>query len=49
MNNGCSTGYFPLYRGTRQGIHYLCVLLEILFIQVRSDTDILGFTIEDMS
>ena len=48
MNNGCSTGYFPLYRGTRQRI-YLCVLLEILFIQVRSDTDILGFTIEDIS
>ena len=23
MNNGCSTGYFTLHRGTRQGIHYL--------------------------
>ena len=23
MNNGCSTDYFTLHRGTRQGIHYL--------------------------
>ena len=53
MNNGCSTGYFTLHRGTRHRVRqgdtlspYLFILvLEILFIQVRSNTDILGFTI----
>ena len=53
MNNGCSTGYFPLHMGTRQGdplFPYLFILvLEILFIQVRSNMDILGFTIKDIS
>ena len=50
MNNGC---YFPLHRGTRQRdplFPYLFILvLEILLKQVISDTDILGFTIEDIS
>ena len=39
MNNGWSTGFFKLERGTRQGDHlsaYLFILvLEILFFQIR--------------
>ena len=49
MNNGLSTGYFKLSRGTKQGdplSTYLFILvLEILFIQVRNDPSVQGFKI----
>ena len=51
MNNGHSTGYFPLERGTRQGdpiSAYLFILaLENLFLQVGQNIDIRGITIDD--
>ena len=49
MNNGHSTGYFPLSSGTRQGdpiSAYLFILvMEIFFIQVRTNPDIKGLTL----
>ena len=51
MNNGHSTGYFPLERGTRQGdplsayLFILCV--ESLFIQIREDKNIKGIVVGD--
>ena len=51
MNNGSSTGYFPLERGTRQGdpiSAYLFILaLEILLIQIRKNADIKGIIIDE--
>ena len=50
MDNGSSTGYFYLERGTRQGdpiSAYLFIpALEILFIQIRDDHHIKGIMID---
>ena len=50
MNNGSSTGYFYLVRGTHQGdpiSAYLFILaLEILFIQIRNNHQIKGIMID---
>ena len=46
MNNGFSTGYFALERGTRQEdplSAYLFILgLEVMFVEVRSNVNIAG-------
>ena len=52
INNGISSGYFLLGRGTRQTdplSPYLFILvLEILFIQIRADKNIKGFKIDNI-
>ena len=49
MNNGHSTGYFPLERRTRQGDPISACLfilaLELLFLQARQNVDIQGIMI----
>ena len=51
LNNGHSTGYFMLERGTRQSdplsayLFILCV--ETLFVQVRNNDDIKGVHLGD--
>ena len=50
INNGISSGYFNLGRGTRQGdplSPYFILVLEILFIQIRAD-NIKGFKIDNI-
>ena len=50
MNNGWSTGFFKLQRGTRQGdplSAYLFILvLEIVFFQIRKSDTVKGFKVE---
>ena len=51
MNNGHSTGYLPIKRGCRQGdplspyVFIICV--EVLFVQVCDNNEIIGITIND--
>ena len=51
MNNGSSTGYFYLERGTRLGdpisAYLLILALEILFIQIRDNHHIKGIMIDE--
>ena len=51
MNNGRSTSYFPLERGTRQGdplsVCLFILALEILLIQIRENADIKGIIIDE--
>ena len=50
MNNGHSTGYFPIKCGCRQGnplsAYVFIICVEVLFVQVR-DNEIIGITIND--
>ena len=52
INNGISSGYFNLGRGTSQGdllSPYLFILVsEILFVQIKADKNIKGFKIDNI-
>ena len=52
MNNGSSTSFFKIQRGTKQGDPLspclFIMVLEILFIQIRNDKAIRGFKIGDI-
>ena len=49
VNNGSSTSFFKIQRGTKQGdplsLYLFILILEILFIQIRNDKAIRGFMI----
>ena len=52
VNNGKTTDYFKLERGTRQGdplsAYSFILVFEVFLIQVREDIDIKGFTVNDV-
>ena len=52
MNNGTSTGYFSVERGTRQddplSPHLFILTLETSFIKVRNDSSVKGFWIKQI-
>ena len=49
MNNGTTTGYFKLNRGTRQGdplsAYLFALAIEVLFIMIRENVDIKGLNL----
>ena len=49
MNNGTTTGYFNLNRGTRQGdplsAYMFAPAIEVLFIMIRENVDIKGLSL----
>ena len=51
MNNGQSTDYFPIKRGYRQcdplSAYLLIIYVEVLFVQVRENNEIISITIND--
>ena len=51
MNNGHSTGYLPIKRGCQQGnplsAHLFIICVEVLFVQVCDNNEIIGITIND--
>ena len=51
MNNGQSSGYFPLNRGTRQGdplsANLFILVFEVMLIQIRENDNIKGINIAD--
>ena len=53
MNNGHSTGHFPLERGARQGgplcAYLFIVVLETSFIQIKENEEIQGIRISTQS